>query len=33
MTSNYGYCDPDNNGNYSDGDWNLGWYEYNDYCR
>ena len=32
MTSNHGYCDPDNNGDYSDGDWTRGWYEYNDYC-
>ena len=33
MTSNHGYCDPNNDGSYSDGDWNRGWYEYNDYCR
>ena len=33
MTQPGGYCDPNGDGSYSDGDWNRGWFEYNDYCR
>lgn len=32
MTSPGGYCDPNGDANFSDGDWNRGWYEYQDYC-
>lgn len=33
MTYPGGYCDPNGDGSYSDGDWTRGWYEYNDYCN
>ncbi len=32
MTYSGGYCDPNGDGDYSDGDWNRGWYEYYDCC-
>jgi hypothetical protein len=33
MTFPGGYCDPNGDGSYGDGDWNLGWYEYQGYCN
>lgn len=27
-----GYCDPNGDGSYQDGDWNKGYYEYHDKC-
>lgn len=27
-----GYCDPDGDGNFADGDWNLGWQEWTAKC-
>ncbi|UXI68643.1 PA14 domain-containing protein [Tahibacter amnicola] len=33
MTSPGGYCDPNGNGGYEDGDWTRGYYEYQQYCR
>jgi hypothetical protein len=32
MTYPGGYCDPNGDGGYGDGDWVLGWTEYNNYC-
>ncbi|MEZ4445379.1 MAG: hypothetical protein R3B72_40270 [Polyangiaceae bacterium] len=33
MTQPGGYCDPNGDGSYSDGDWTLGWYEYAAACN
>lgn len=33
MTQAGGYCDPNGDASYSDGDWNRGYYEYAQYCR
>lgn len=27
-----GYCDPNGDGSFEDGDWDRGWYEYQDFC-
>jgi hypothetical protein len=32
MTMAGGYCDPNGDGSYADGDWNKGWYDYHDAC-
>jgi hypothetical protein len=32
MTFPGGYCDPNGDGSYADGDWNTGWYEFNGQC-
>jgi hypothetical protein len=32
MTYPGGYCDPNGDGSYTDADWNLGYYQYQDYC-
>lgn len=33
MTQPGGYCDPNGDGSYQDGDWDQGWYDYNDQCN
>lgn len=32
MTFPFGYCDPNGDGSYADGDWVRGWTEYQNYC-
>lgn len=32
MTMGGGYCDPNGDGSYQDGDWNQGWYDYQAQC-
>ncbi|MBI2897437.1 MAG: hypothetical protein HYY06_28015 [Deltaproteobacteria bacterium] len=32
MTSPGGYCDPDGDGSYEDGDWVRGWYDFSAHC-
>jgi hypothetical protein len=32
MTFPGGYCDPNGDGSYADGDWDKGWFEYNGQC-
>ncbi len=32
MTLAGGYCDPNGDGSYQDGDWNQGWYDYQAQC-
>jgi len=33
MTFPGGYCDPNGDGSFTDGDWNRGYYEFQQYCR
>jgi hypothetical protein len=32
MTQPGGYCDPNGDGSYDDGDWNMGWFDYQAQC-
>ena len=32
MTMPNGYCDPNGDGSYMDGDWNMGWFDYQAQC-